>query len=134
MPNEHFKIGTEVALITHGWGVSLGKRTVTKVRKDGKFFVSIRNDAGELTQLDQMWTPDRFGRPQADMSGSGHYPRESMEVWSDKHDGLLRELRERNTARKARDDLLSRIKELSLENEEHRNLIINLCALLPEQK
>jgi|SRR5687768_3419223 len=131
--NVHFPIGTVVALIHSGWGDrSITKRTVTKVRKDLKFFVSYRGSTGEVVQSDAMWTPDRFGGPKAQKSGErGSYSREYIEVWTPKHDEEIAERKARREADAHKAELIKGIQKLSIHSEADRNLVLNLLALLP---
>lgn len=84
MSGNTFEVGTVVAVTTNRnlTGQTVLKRTVSKVRKDGKFYLAVAGKDGQTIQSDQMWKP----------IGDTAYPtrRDSFvhafaEVWSEKH-------------------------------------------------
>jgi hypothetical protein len=136
MANEHFKLGTKIALFsTRSFGKSnLRSGTVSKVRKDSKFFV----DGGDV-----MYTPSRFGNAIADRSGDSQgYSRQHVEPWSAKHDERIAESKRRALYNHKSTKIVEIVRELRLSDAGHRavidavydTLILHGLVSIPEVK
>lgn len=129
-----FAVGTEVALIYTGtWGDrQIHKRTVAKVRRDGKFFLNGFKE-GEVS--DKMWSPSKVDDGLANRAGKDRYSREHIRVWSGVYDEELREktvAREAGTSRVRAEEFLKR---LDPRNPDDRAKIAQVLAILvPEEK
>lgn len=132
MANE-YKVGMKVALISGStWGSHISTRTVYKVRKDGKFFVSFTRD-GEIVQSDQMWSPGKFGTSRAYKSGRGHgHSRERIEIWTEEHDRQLAENNDKNRAENARDDIIKKLNDMDMRDPDHRSKVYALAIVLKD--
>lgn len=140
--SEHFKVGTIVALCNSGggWGQrSITKREVYKVHKNGRFFVKFtRIGAGgeqEVVHSDTMWTPDRFGGPEAQKAGErGYCSREYIEVWTEKHDQELAERRAARAAQDRKNELLEVVQNLDTRSLSDRYIIEEMLKLVPAKE
>lgn len=124
-----FKVGAEVAVIeSSSWGHRVHKRVIGKVRNDGKFFLRNENGVEE-----RMWTPDRFGGPDARPSGErgGYFGRSYIELWT-KHDLTLEIEQRRTKAATQRNRLKLWLDKLDTREGEHCVWIDKLIVLAGE--
>jgi hypothetical protein len=117
---------------------SCSKRRVYKVRKDGKFFLEWkRSEDEELHQSPTMWTPQHHNPQEAHPSGKSVYSvgrKETAEIWSEKHDALLADIRETKEARSTLVLLRNRIAGLDLRSKKDRELIADLFKFWEDQR
>jgi hypothetical protein len=130
--NEGFKVGADVAVIHHsGFGDSrISKRRIAKVRKDGKFFLELKDAAGAEMVGEQMWTPDHLGSPRASKSGGSSYDRERIELWTAEHDEVLLMRRRKHFAQSQKNRLEEFLKTLDMRSKEDQDKLLAVVAEL----
>ena len=96
MTQSPFQVGTEVALYRSSFGDrTLKKAVVAQVYKNGAFFTETPDK-----EFRTRYTPNRNGLPEAHVKSEGFSSHHSWaEVWTEKHDRELNDIRERSALR-----------------------------------
>lgn len=122
-----FQVGTSVALIhtKHNLGDSVTRWVVSKVRKDGRFYISFREPDGSERQSDTMWTPEP-NKSSARCRNQNSHSISWLEVWSHSHDEAVKEQRLVAAAYVDKEDIITWLKSLDVKNPIDRGILMRL--------
>ena len=127
-----FVAGAEVAVI-ESYGHShrtVTKRTIGRVRKDGKFYLQPKNPDEKLdTKTAQMWTPDKYPYQRTFSSEGGkggwtwlahesgaRFSRKTISPWGEEHDAELASNDRERENRRVCTEIITALGKLDLRN------------------